>query len=138
MSTWSLNNFLKFAYAYMLFFMLICTNTTGKTEEAKTFFRITEPKKPAERERAQQWFRYMNMREDMKSSKFSKDSALCEDSFHWMPATLLERDSKTCGFLWRSSQPQVLYKIDVLKDYTKLTEEAIVCRNFEKFAGKHL
>lgn len=54
MSTWSLNNFLKFAYAYMLFFMLICTNTTGKTEEAKSFLRITEPKKPAERERAQQ------------------------------------------------------------------------------------
>ena len=64
-----------------------CTKISGKTEKGNSFFRIPETKNPTERKKAQQWLHNMGMGLDIKTLKFVKDSVLCENHFHWRPAT---------------------------------------------------
>ena len=53
-----------------------------KKTNGKSFFKVPEPKNATERKKAQQGLHDMDMGQDIKAFKFSRNSVLCEDHFH--------------------------------------------------------
>ena len=56
-----------------------CTNTTGRTTKAKSFFKIIEPKNATQRKKV---LHNMGMRQYIKTFKFSRNSVLCGNHVH--------------------------------------------------------